>query len=312
MPTASGNIKVVAEGRSLVENLSLSILEVYQPFKVTIHAFDTLVGIKDQVGGQVILQETAAKEWIQGEKIILELEASNIQYSGLPQIVVTAGDLRLGQAIIVGNRIEIPVIRSSHSASTVVIRDFRVTIDQTIANGEYILQIGGGAFSTLATDEILMPVAQGTFIRVTQAPIQIPSTPNDEIPEMIEPTTKVIFTLGQSIYQIGEQIRVMDAAPYASNGRTMLPIKYVSEALGIPASHIQWDGSTKTVTIHAKETVRLQLGSHIMSINGQKMTMSAAPEIVNGRTFVPVAEITRALGVVTNWDHMNKQVTFMV
>lgn len=315
MPKALGNIKVIAEGRSLVETLSLPILNVYQPFEIEIHAFEALVGVKDQVGGQVLLKETKAGEWIQGEKIVLALEESNIKYSGLPEVWVTSGDLRLGEAVIVGNRIEIPVIRSSHTASTVVMRDFKVTVDRTIATGNYSLEVGGGAFTSLATSQDIMPIVQGTFIQINETSIQTPSKPNDVITpeeEVEEGLTQVSFTLGQTTYQSGDKLKEMDAAPYGSNGRTMLPIKYVAEALGISAADIHWNNTTKTVTVYGEQIVTIQLGSYVMGVNGEEITMSATPEAVNGRIFVPVAEISRAMNITTHWDHINKQVTFMV
>lgn len=312
MPKAIGDIQLIAEGRSLIENLRVSILNAYQPFKTAINTFDALVGVKDQIGGQVMIQETGAGEFIAGEKIVLSLEESNIKYSGIPEILVTSGDLRLGTATIRDNCIEIPIIRSSHTASTVVVRDFKVTVDQTIASGAYTLQVGGGAFSTLATADDLMPIAEGTLIQVVEAPVEGPVIPNDEENETELPKMQVTFTLGKTTYQIGEVIKSMDATPYASNGRTMLPIKYVSEALGISQSDIHWNQQTKTVTIYTDETITLKLGSPIMTINDENITMSAVPEAINGRTFIPVAEITRALKVETNWDHVSKQVSFMV
>ena len=47
-----------------------------------------------------------------------------------------------------------------------------------------------------------------------------------------------------------------------------------------------------------------------MKINGESVYMSAMPEVVSERTFIPVAEITRALHIETHWDHISKQVTF--
>ena len=102
----------------------------------------------------------------------------------------------------------------------------------------------------------------------------------------------------------------MDAVPYISSGRTMLPIKYVSEALGISSGAIKWNSATKTVIIQAEKMIVLTVGSNQMQVGNETLQMAAAPEIVNGRTFVPVAEITRALNVETSWNHLTKQVTF--
>ena len=315
LPTASGNIKVKAEGRSLVEDLCLSILQVVCPFQVSVHGFSALVGVKDQMGGQVILKENAAGRLIQGEQIVLELEESNIRYSGLPEVFVTSGDLRLGDAFSEGNRIMIPIVRSSLTPSTIVIRNFKVTVDQTIATGNYTIKVGGGALSSLATKEDMMPVCQEKFIEVVLNPVQMPSKPNEETgePEPSKPEStslQAIFTLGKSQYQVNQVEKTMDAVPYISNGRTMLPIKYVSEALGISPAAIEWNPVTKTVIIQAEKMIVLTIGSNQMQVGHETLQMAAAPEIISGRTFVPVAEITRALNVETSWNHLTKQVTF--
>ena len=302
----AGTVTVTAEGRSLLEDLKTPILNVYKPFSVEVEAMNAVVGLKDQVGGKLILSEKSAAEFIQGEKIILSLEESALKYGKLPKVEVTAGDLRLGQAVIKGNRIEIPIVRRSNTASTIVISQFNMTVDQTVAIGNYKMQIGGGAFSTLAHEENLFPIWQGPFVWVSEKV----NTPNVPVPE--KKTETVRFIMGSKTYYVGQEAKEMEAAPYISSGRTMLPVKYVADAMGISPGAVVWDGRQKTVTIYAADTIVLQLGSTMMKINGEEVKMSAAPEAVNGRTFIPVAEITRALQIDTRWDSINKQVSFTV
>lgn len=91
--------------------------------------------------------------------------------------------------------------------------------------------------------------------------------------------TPIKFTIGKSHYTIGSTNKSMDATPYISNGRTMLPIKYVADAIGIGGECILWHPTTKTVTIKANQTITLQLGSKIMKIDGKTYTMSAPPKL---------------------------------
>ena len=39
---------------------------------------------------------------------------------------------------------------------------------------------------------------------------------------------------------------VLDVAPFIVNGRTLVPIRFISETFG---AQVNWDGNTKTVTI---------------------------------------------------------------
>ncbi len=85
------------------------------------------------------------------------------------------------------------------------------------------------------------------------------------------------FRVGSNTYSVNGQAQTMDATPYIENGRTMLPIRYAAEALGIPDSNIKYNQSTQTVTIidvgSSNGAVQLTVGSDIMSVLGGQITM---------------------------------------
>ena len=298
-----GESELVVEGRALIKTLKTSVLAINSPFQIEVEPFQVFVGLKDQEGGAIEIQEMASGKLVQGEKIILAFEESGLKMTGLPEVKVTEGDLRLGTPSWQDGKLEIPVTRASHVASTISIDSFRLTADQTIADGIYKMKIGGGAFSELATTQNLDPIWEGTFFEVQE---------KDDDTEVVPPPviTPVKFTIGKNRYAVGSIQKEMDATPYITNGRTMLPIKYVADAIGINGGNILWNAQTKTVTIKKVQTIVLQIGSKIMRIDGKSYTMSAPPEIKSGRTFIPVAEVTRALNIETVWDNTAKTVIF--
>lgn len=305
--TLAGKISIVAEGKSLIETLKIQVLEVIQPFVVDVSPFKVKVGVKDQIGGTITISETSKGTMTQGKSIIIQLEESAMKFTKAPSMTVTEGDIRLGEPIITAHRIEIPVIRRSNVASTLSITDFMITADQTVADGTYGAQIGGEALSEIANSSQLDPVWKGAFIYVGDAGNLPPSEPEDAI----KPTTvKVCFTIGKTTYTVDNEIKNMDVAPFISNGRTLVPVKYVAEALGMSADRIFWNGQSKTVTIYGEEKIILKIGSMMMQVGAKTYHMSAAPNIKNGRTYVPVAEIARALNVRTEWEAKTKVVTF--
>lgn len=302
----AGTITLTAEGRSLLETLTVPVAKVYQPFEVKVSPMHTVVGVKDQLGGEIIISEAFPAEFIQGECIVLEIEACAIRYGRLPKVEVISGDLRLGSPRLNGRRIEIPVVRRSNKASTVRLSQFNVTVDQTVALGGYNMQIGGKALTMLADESNLIPVWHAPFVWVEERR-------NDT--EQFEPSHRsetVCFTIGSNNYVVGQLVKGMEAPPYISNGRTMLPVKYVADAIGIAPEEIVWHEGKKQVTIYGEDTIVLQVGNQFMTINGEQVPMSAAPQIVSGRTFIPVAEITRALKIETQWNSMKKQVSFVI
>ena len=102
----------------------------------------------------------------------------------------------------------------------------------------------------------------------------------------------------------------MDVAAYVKNGRVMLPLRYVAEALGLQVS---WVPQTKTVIIwDLTQKVEIPIKSNKMIVNGVTYTSDVKPEINNSRTMLPIANIARALGLVDGsdiiWDPVMKQV----
>ena len=102
----------------------------------------------------------------------------------------------------------------------------------------------------------------------------------------------------------------MDVAPYIKNGRTMLPIRYIAEALGMG---VTWDAKTRTVIIEDMfYRVEIPVNTNKIIVNGKTYTSDVKPEIKNNRTMLPIANIARALGLKDGediiWDNVKKQV----
>ena len=108
-------------------------------------------------------------------------------------------------------------------------------------------------------------------------------------------TAQPLFTAGNAIIVINSQEVIMDVVPYLKNNLLYVPVRYLSNSLGITNENIHWDESSQTVTA-AKDNITLVLtiGSTNMSINGELFEMGIAPEIKNSRTMLPANWITDA------------------
>jgi titin len=98
----------------------------------------------------------------------------------------------------------------------------------------------------------------------------------------------------------------MDTAPVSSEGRTMLPIKYVTDALG---ATLAWDGQAKKVSIiKGDTTVELWIGQNTARVNGaERLIDSGNPNVrpfiaPPGRTMLPLRFISESLGCTVNWN----------
>ena len=127
----------------------------------------------------------------------------------------------------------------------------------------------------------------------------------------VSAATIAVFTIGSTQYTADQQILTMDAAPYIKNSRTFLPLRFVANALGIPDADITYNDATQKVTIvdGAAMTIKLSIGSTYLFVNGIPTTMDVAPEIIAGRTFLPISWIAHALGFNATWDAATQTVT---
>lgn len=114
----------------------------------------------------------------------------------------------------------------------------------------------------------------------------------------------------KSVNGVVSQVR-MDIAPFIYQARTMLPIRYVAEALGFM---VTWDANTRTVYLVDKENiVQIPVDTNNIIVNGKAFVSDVKPMIKNNRTMLPVANVARALGLQDGkdilWDAAMKFVT---
>jgi N-acetylmuramoyl-L-alanine amidase len=103
----------------------------------------------------------------------------------------------------------------------------------------------------------------------------------------------------------GEMVKG-DVDPVLTNGRTLVPIRFVMEKLGTEYS---WDNSTKTLTITSLEKeIKLPIGKQEVTVNGQNVKIDVPAMLIKGRTMVPLRFVGEALGAEVIWDNVNKLV----
>ena len=135
----------------------------------------------------------------------------------------------------------------------------------------------------------------------------------EKLPQVYE--NKAVIAIGSNVLdKVSKNVHTvhqMDTPAYVKNGRVMLPLRYVAEALGLQVS---WVPETKTVIIwDLTQRVEIPVKSNRIIVNGITYTSDVKPEIKSERTMLPIANIARALGLIDGsdiiWDQYNKQVT---
>lgn len=92
-----------------------------------------------------------------------------------------------------------------------------------------------------------------------------------------------------------------DVEPYITAGRTMVPLRAAGEALD---AEVTWDGGTRSITVqHDEDTVVFYADNTTYFINGEARTTDVSPQIVGGRTMLPMRVFAEALDATVTWDN---------
>ncbi|MDH7496825.1 MAG: copper amine oxidase N-terminal domain-containing protein [Syntrophomonadaceae bacterium] len=103
----------------------------------------------------------------------------------------------------------------------------------------------------------------------------------------------------------GEPLR-FDTPPQVVQGRTLVPLRSIFEALGV---HLEWQQATKTVIgTKGGMTIVLKIGDREALRGTQKMMLDVPPMIINGRTMVPLRFIAESMETNVSWDSVTRTI----
>lgn len=127
------------------------------------------------------------------------------------------------------------------------------------------------------------------------------------------PTNKmtIVLKIGDPYMTVNGAKKEIDpgrgTAPVIVKGRTLLPIRALIETMG---GSVDWDANARKVTIKLKNTtIVLTIDKKQATVNGKVKEMDVAPQIINGRTMVPLRFVTEQLGCQVDWNADTKTVT---
>jgi len=122
----------------------------------------------------------------------------------------------------------------------------------------------------------------------------------------------LLLRIGDPNFSVNGVSNTLDSPPIIKNGRTLLPIRPVVEALG---GTVGWDGTEKKVTVTlGSTTIELWISKNTARVNGTNTPIDSTnpkvvPEIINGRTMLPLRFVTENLGCQLQWDPNTKTIT---
>lgn len=157
-----------------------------------------------------------------------------------------------------------------------------------------------------ALDEFFRPACVGDKLSLEQHPITI--DPNIEPEKYPDPPVDWSAWVGIWLNNLAIANPYKDVVPYttASTGRTLIPIRMVTEAMGGSAT---WDQATQRVTIRLNDKyMEMTIGKPEAIANGEAVVLDQPPLIWLDRTLVPLRVVVEAFGAQVNWTHEIRRV----
>jgi len=129
---------------------------------------------------------------------------------------------------------------------------------------------------------------------------------------VVHTETVLVLQVGKPTFTTNGVPFTLDSPPIIKNGRTLVPIRAIVESLG---GNIIWDEAAKKVTVSLEGmNIELWIGKNTAKANGVNVRIDTAnskvvPEIINGRTMLPLRFISEGFGCLVSWAEITRTIT---
>lgn len=98
------------------------------------------------------------------------------------------------------------------------------------------------------------------------------------------------FTVGEADFIIDGETVTTDASPFISNGELMIPVRFLSEGIGMS---VEWNGEIMTASAYADyKTFKISLKDGKTYLNSALRELSQLPAEIGGRIYIPVSAVS--------------------
>ncbi|GGG05615.1 copper amine oxidase N-terminal domain-containing protein [Paenibacillus abyssi] len=192
------------------------------------------------------------------------------------------------------------IYRSDNGAPYVRMTDFMLT--ETEYTDHYTFIGHTYLYKLVSYDEYGELIDVSGAIKVTI----VPEGGGQSADDADGPQNQIVLQIGNKTAYVNNKAHTLEAAPSTYNGRAVIPLRFVSEALG---AGVKWNGKERSITITlGQDTIVLVLDQSAAKVNG-KTVMMDVPAIMQGKvTMVPIRFVSDQLKHKISFDNVTKKI----
>lgn len=337
----AGDITVGVSGAGIEDESTLEdvvVATAVTPIKIESTVTKANMGYQAVSTADITITEAEAGALLDGEEVVVAIDSlygsKELGFADDGIDYTVEGEVEIKKFDVTDGEITFTIDKDSYNEpSSITINNVKVGSTRSVPYGSYDIKVSGDAVINNYKDDVddIYPTVGYSFATsdddVDKDIAFFDTTDGYSFDDYLTIVTEtgtldsvVEVTIGESTIKMdGEDVQ-MDVAPYiqASSNSTMVPLRFVSLAIGVDSenansaddsSKVMWDANTKTATVlyaagNGQKIIQFTAGSNTMVIDGTAVPMDngVVAEITNDRMFVPFRALGQALGVPVTWD----------
>ncbi|RYD02148.1 hypothetical protein N752_27235 [Desulforamulus aquiferis] len=118
-------------------------------------------------------------------------------------------------------------------------------------------------------------------------------------------STSLVMAAAPPAIYINESSLVTENRVVIEEGRTLLPLRAIFEAMG---QEVVWNADDRSITSGG---IWLQIDNPTATVDGTEVTLDVSAKIIDNSTYVPLRFVAESLGKDVNWNGEQNRVDIM-
>lgn len=200
------------------------------------------------------------------------------------------------------NRAGIGWLLGVMQGDTVVTPEFKKDVKEPVGSfgGNAIFDLYANNNGSIKDGEYYTIEVETTYGTVISKPVKFGDPNSNYVNDAPLGFKSIGLKLNSTAATVDDKEETLEVAPFTLEGRTMVPIRFIGEALG---AKVEWNNQDRRVTL-SKDDIKIELviDRKDASVNGQTNVLDAPAVIRDDITFVPVRFVSESMKMKVFFD----------